>query len=210
MTEIGPAGLILTAPGLSGPITDLQTAQEGLRSFGIGLWPRDLSGLAPPLRAIIDQMRPSDEELAALKRALLFDRETLRAYIRDSGRLEAVAGGGALETRVENHGYDYPQLYLAEAGVDYSRFDRYHINAADDGTAVDEVLQIVSGGGLRILHRVAGGEVILRLDCPAANRGWIVCYSGGQAHIGSFAEATIGTKALVQVIGPPLWTMRYL
>lgn len=210
MTEAAVQGLTLTAPGLSEPITELKAAQACLRQHGIGLWPHDLSGLTPSLRAILDKERPSQTELDALKSAMVFDREALLGYIRDSGRDEAIAGGGALQTRVENHAYDYPQLYLAEAGVDYSRFDTYHINTAEDGTAVDEVLQLFCGGGLRIFHRVEGGEVFLRLDCPAADRGWIVSYNGGEPHIGSFTEALVGTKALVQVIGPPLWTMRYL
>lgn len=209
MTETGPEGLRLTAPGVHAPIADYAVAKDCLRQYGIGLWRHDLSDLSPALLAILDKERPSAAELEELKTAMLFERETLRAYIRDSGRAEAVDGGGALETRVVNHGYDYPQLFLVEAGIDYSRFDTYHVNTADDGTAVDEVIQILCGAGVRVFHRVAGGEVSLRLDAPSAQRGWILSYSGGQPHIGSFAEAEVGTKALVQVIGPPLWTMRY-
>ncbi len=39
--------------------------------------------------------------------------------------------------------------------------------------------------------------------------GWIVTYGGGRPHIGSLSKASAGTKLLVQVIGPPLWTMRH-
>ena len=43
-----------------------------------------------------------------------------------------------------------------EEGADYSRFDRFHVNVAEDGTAVDEVMQILSGSGVRILQRLPG------------------------------------------------------
>ena len=53
-------------------------------------------------------------------------------------------GGGALETFVVNHGYGYPHLYVVEAGVDYARFDRFHVNVAEDGGSIDEIFQRVS------------------------------------------------------------------
>ena len=72
---------------------------------------------------------------------------------------------------VENQGYSYPQLYLAKAGVDYSRFDRFHINTADDGTGVDEIGQLFYGGGIRILQRRPGlGVASLHLACPVPTK----------------------------------------
>ena len=119
-------------------------------------------------------------------------------------------GGGALATEVVNHGYAYPQLFVVEAGADYSRFDRFHVNVADDGTAVDEVMQILAGGGIRIFQRLPGRqEAILTLHCPGPDRGWTVTYDGGVSHIGSMSAAQPGTKALMQVFGPARWTMRY-
>ncbi len=130
--------------------------------------------------------------------------------LAEAGRSPHVPGGGALETEVANHGYSYPQLFVVEEGADYTRFDRFHVNVAEDGTAVDEVMQILSGGGVRILQRLPGKEpVTLTLDCPSAGMGWTVTYDGGVSHIGSMSAAAPGTKALMQVFGPARWTMRY-
>ena len=38
------------------------------------------------------------------------------------------------------HSYSYPNVWVVQEGIDYSRFDRFHVNAADDGTGVHEVL----------------------------------------------------------------------
>ena len=107
-------------------------------------------------------------------------------------------------------GYAYPQLYLAAAGVDYSRFDRFHVNTADDGTGVDEIGQLLYGGGVRVLQRrPALGVVSLHLACPTPGQGWIVTYDGGLSHIGSLSAASPGSKFLMQVIGPERWSLRY-
>ena len=101
-------------------------------------------------------------------------------------------------------------LFVVEEGVDYTRFDRFHVNVAADGTAVDEVMQILAGGGVRILQRLPDeGAVTLTLDCPSAGEGWTVTYDGAVSHIGSMSAARPGTKALMQVFGPARWTMRY-
>ncbi len=90
--------------------------------------------------------------------------------------------------------------------MSYSRFDRFHVNAADDGTGIDEVMQILSGGGIVIVQRLRNAGVLtLHLDSP----GWIVTYDGNNWHIGSLTKAEPGTKVLVQAIGPARWRMRY-
>ena len=43
--------------------------------------------------------------------------------------------------------YTYPQLYQVIEDVDYSRFDRFHINVSDEGVSVDEVMWVLSGRG---------------------------------------------------------------
>jgi hypothetical protein len=41
-----------------------------------------------------------------------------------------VPGGGALTTFVSPHAYSYSQLFVVLDDVDYSRFDRFHVNVA--------------------------------------------------------------------------------
>ena len=98
---------------------------------------------------------------------------------------------------------------MVEAGVDYSRFDRFHENSADDGTTLDEVMSILSGGGVRLIQRLADGtEATLTVSCAGDTTGWLLSY-GGQPHIGSFTGAQPGTKILVQAFGPARWQARY-
>jgi hypothetical protein len=65
------------------------------------------------------------------------------------------------------------------------------------------------GKGLVIRHLLPSGvNLTMRLDCPRES-GWLVTHNGGKPHIGSFSQATPGTKCLIQVIGPAHWAMRY-
>lgn len=211
MSREPPAsGLHLAFGDGRAPLSELEPIAEALRPIGVGISGLDLGGLPANLKPLLARPTLSDREKERLMAALLLTRERLLAVIAAAGREPHVADGGALSTRVENHGYDYPQLFVVEPGIDYSRFDRYHRNTADDGTAVDEVAQLLHGGGLRVFQRLPGNvEAVLTLDCPGPDRGWIITYGGGRPHIGSVARAKAGTKALVQVIGPARWTMRY-
>ncbi len=203
------AGLLLErddGPALAG----IGAVNAALAPYGAGVWPLELDRAAADVRALLARPTLTADEAERIEAAFLLPRAALLDTLGRAGRAPHVVGGGALETAVANHGYAYPQLFVVEAGADYSRFDRFHVNLADDGTPVDEVMQILSGGGVRILQRLPGGEpAILTLDCPSADRGWTVTYDGGVSHIGSMSSAQPGTKALMQVIGPARWTMRY-
>ena len=100
----------------------------------------------------------------------------------------------------------YPQLFVIAVGVDYTRFDHFHFNATTGGAGLDEVMQVLSGGGIEVRqHLPDDGEFTVTIGCPAPDAGWIVTYDGGRPHIGSFTNARPGTKVLVQAIGPPQW-----
>ena len=203
------AGLRLERGGDS-PLTDTGAVNAALARFGARVWPLDLGRVAPDIRRLLDRPTLDAAEAEEIKTALLLSREALLEKLAEAGRSPHVPGGGALETEVANHGYSYPQLFVVEEGADYSRFDRFHVNVSGDGTAVDEVMQILSGGGVRILQRLPGEEpVTLTLDCPSAGMGWTATYDGAVSHIGSMSAAAPGTKALMQVFGPARWTMRY-
>jgi len=189
---------------------EIEAVNAALARFGAMVWPLDLSGVASDIRGLLARPTLDAAEVERIKAALLLSRETLLGKLAEAGRSPHVPGGGAVETAVANHGYSYPQLFVVEAGADYTRFDRFHVNVAEDGTGVDEVMQILSGGGVRILQRLPDGEAVtLTLDCPSAEQGWTVTYDGAVPHIGSMSSAAPGTKALMQVFGPARWTMRY-
>ncbi len=209
MTTAPANGLRLVYPD-GRTITGLDAIDADLRAVGARVWPLDHSNLSDELQGLIAQDTLTDAENARLMEALLLPRERLLEIVEAAGRAAQVPGGGEMVTTVVNHGYDYPQLYLVEPGVDYSRFDRYHVNVADDGTGVDEVMQVLSGSGTVLLQHLPGhdGAVTLHMDCPE-NGGWMVTYDGAYPHIGSISGATPGSKILMQVIGPREWKMVY-
>ena len=203
-------GLILEFSDHRPRLTTLTEINDALIAYGTRVWPLDLSGLSDDVRRLLAQPRLTEAETEFLKAQFQLPRPGLLAMIAEAGREPHIPDGGAMTTYVSNHGYAYPQFYIAETGVDYSRFDRFHVNTADDGVGVDEVGQLLSGGGVRILQRRAGSEVAtLHLDCPSEGHGWILTYDGGSAHIGSLSGVRPGTKLLMQVIGPERWVMRY-
>lgn len=203
-------GLVLEFADGRPPVGTLCEVNAGLAPYGSWVSPLPLAGAPGEIRRLLAQRHLTDAEADRVKRQFLLPRQRLLQIIADAGRAPHVAGGGSIAPFVENHGYAYPQLYLTEAGVDYGRFDRFHVNVADDGTGVDEIGQLLSGGGIRILQRRPGcGIASLRLACPSPDHGWIVTYDGGSSHIGSLSAARPGTKFLMQVIGPERWVMRY-
>ena len=196
--------------GDSSALAEIGAVNAALARFGARVWPLDLGAVAADIRALLARPTLTAAESARIEETMLLPRTALLEKLAEAGRTPHVPGGGALETEVANHGYAYPQLFVVEAGADYSRFDRFHVNVAEDGTAVDEVMQLLSGGGVRILQRLPGaGAATLTLDCPSPDRGWTVAYDGGVSHIGSMSAAAPGTKTLMQVFGPARWTMRY-
>jgi len=192
------------------PLESLEAINDAIKGLGAHIWPLEFGDLPPEIRRLLDQLTLSPAENEQLKSHFMFSRERLLEIIADAGREPHVPGGGALVTHVVSHNYDYPQLYVAESGVDYSRFDRFHVNVADDGSGVDEIMQLLTGGPI-IIHLRLPNEDVLRitLHCESEDRGWLVTYDGDKPHIGSLTQAEPGTKALVQVIGTPRWSITY-
>ena len=205
------SGIVLEVSDGHRPRSELPAIQAALRELGVGVWPLDLTAAPPDVWRLLRKPALSDEEKQILLDHFLLPRERLVETIAAAGREPHVAGGGALATRVESHGYSYPQLWVVEAGADFGRFDRFHVNRSDDGVCVDEVGQILSGDGFVGHYRRDDGAVLtLRLSCPGEASGWRLTYDGGRPHIGSLSGAAPGTKVLVQVIGPPAWRIRYV
>ncbi len=203
-------GLRLTIEGTDASWTAVEAVRDELRRIGIGVWPLRLDTLPGDIRELLGRASLTDAETARVRDHFLLPRERLLELVAESGRTPNVPGGGALETMVENQGYGYPQLWVVQGDVDYTRFDRFHVNVANDGVGVDEVLQMISGEGVIVRTRRPDGTVYnLRLDCPGDDACWMFSYDAGQDHIGSLSSATPGTKLVVQAFGPSHWSLRY-
>lgn len=193
------------------PLYSLEEINGELGIIGTKIWTLDLKNAPSDIRYLLKKTVLTDEEKSKILQHFLMPMEKLLEIVKKAGRSPHVHGGGELITTVTTHGYSYPQLYIAEEGIDYSRFDKLHINVAAEGTGVDEIGQILSGGPFIMYQKMPGGDVLKTcVDCPDEDTGWLITYDGKVPHIGSLTKAETGTKALVQVIGPKEWEMQYL
>src|ERR1700758_1494651 len=156
----------------------LEGINEQLLTIGAGVWPLDLENRPDDLRALLAKPVLDEAEAERVKEQFLLPRDRLLQVVTLCGRRPEVPGGGALTTFVANRGYGYPQLYQVRNGLDYTRFDRFHVNVGPSGSGVDEVFQMLWGGGFVIYQRLDDGEILtLRLDCPNTGHGWLGTYS---------------------------------
>ena len=191
-------------------LTSLSDIQTEVKKVGLGVWLLHLDKAPAHIKKLLGQPDLTDTETAMVRDYFLLSRERLLEVIADSGRSPNVPGGGELTTTVTNEGYSYPQLWLVEPDVDYTRFDRFHINVSKNGTGVDEVMQVVSGKGVIVRIRSSDGLIYtLTLETQGNRLGWMVSYDGGTPHIGSLSRAAPGTKVVMQVIGPRNFELRY-
>ena len=204
-------GLRLKSARLGAGLTDLEAINEALIPNGARLWRRDLTTEPQNIRTLVAQATLNEEEHALVLDHFLLSRQRILKIIKDAGRTPETADGGAMSTLDATHDITYPQLYLVEPGIDYSRFDRLHINTSDTGLGVDEVMHVLSGNGVRLIQILPEhGPVTLHIDCPSQDVAWTVTYSGAFPHVGSISGCSTGSKVHMQVIGAPEWQMRYV
>lgn len=184
---------------------------EVLHRIGFGAWPMEVNGAPPAVGQLLAQPTLTVEEGQEVQRQFLLPRERLLEIITAAGRTPQVPGGGDLGPFDATNDLAYPQLYVVEEGVDYTRFDTFHVNTNPGGPGIDEVMQLLVGGGFRLLQHLPGeGEFTVTFDGGADGTGWTITYDGGRPHIGSLTRARPGTKLLVQAIGPPRFQVTYV
>ncbi len=192
-------------------VHQLAEVNQALRPYGSFVEVIDFTDAPAEIQGLLKKEDLTGSESDVLQSYFLLSREALLGVIKKAGRQPGVPGGGALSTRDTTHGLSYPRLYVADPRVDYSRFDRFHFNQAADGTSVDEILQVLFGGGFRMQQQLAGHpDIELHMDCGEDGSGWLFTHPGSHPHIGSMSNARAGTKILAQVIGPAEWEMRYI
>ncbi|QEM82515.1 hypothetical protein [Halomonas binhaiensis] len=114
------------------------------------------------------KVRPTtDAEQKELVSLFYLDRRQLLEEIRLSGREPQMYRGGYLE--ITQKGMPpYPKVYDMRAMSPemkhhaLTRFSKLHNNVADDGTAIDEVMTMVSGGPFT--HFFTIDDVVVRVD----------------------------------------------
>ena len=210
MNQQSSQGLLLKFSMGRPTLTNLEEINAALASYGSRIWPLGLHHAPENIRAYLRQGYLQEQEAEQICSHFLLSRERILAIIAEAGRTPQVPGGGELSTLDLTHDVRYPELYVVIPGIDYSRFDRFHVNTADDRSGVDEVMQVLSGGGVQLLQKFPGEDLVtLEIECVEPDNGWIITYSGAYPHIGSISGAREGTKVLMQIIGPESWQMRY-
>ena len=191
------------------PIFDIESINSVLAAIGSRIWTRDFTSVPMDVRKLLRQSTLSPSEAEQVKTHFLYPRQRLVEIIESAGREPNVPDGGELTTYVTNLGCWYPQLYVIAEGVDYSRFEKFHVNTADDGTAVDEIIQLLSGSDF--VYHLRGPEgltLMVHLACIGDEKGMILTFNGKTPHLGKVSMATPGTKILNQAIGPAQWVIR--
>ena len=210
MNDSKRAGLRLEYSGDQPDETGLEVINEVLAPFGSRIWSLDLRSVPTDIRQLLDTPELNDAESRQVMDYFMLPRAQLTARFEEAGRTLQVPGGGEMSTLDMTHNIRYPELYIVNPGVDFSRFDRFHVNTGEDGIGVDEMMFVLVGSGVRLLqHLPDAGLVTLHIDCPGKDHGWYVTYNGSYPHIGSISGCAPGTKVLMQVIGVPQWHMRY-
>lgn len=168
--------------------------------------------------------------------AFSLNRADLLEQIRLAGRTPEVHRGGLLGT-AEGDTAPYPKVYDMKAMTPdmqtwaLNRYGRLHVNSADNGSGIDEVMTVVSGGPFTwmfvlpdgvlarlTVHRIAENGPALRLSYPGMGThagymdpkdGLIVAFAHGPERFTiRFDEPTaphanqLNTNAWVDFTGP--------
>lgn len=142
------------------------------------------------------------------------NRKALLKQIRQAGRKPAMDNGGSLVTQEEDVP-PYPKIYDLKAMNEQNRIDaqnkfgKLHVNHAENGTGVDEVMTLVSGGPWTWFFLLKDNTVA-KLTMSKVTRdgpGWRLSYPGLTPH-GAFMDAKDGI-CVAYIHGPKIWQMRY-
>ncbi len=183
-----------------------EAVNGALEGTGIWLAPLPLDGVPADIKDLLAKPALTAEENTRVKEHFLLSREKCLVAIAAAGREPQVPGGGSMAAYCDTTQVQYPQLWVVAAEIDFSGFYPFHVNQTDDGTGTDEIGQMLSGRLMRYRYPVLGG-VVLTMSC-LPQLGWLFSFSGVQPHGGILDETEVGSKILVQVLGPERFQAR--
>ena len=185
-----------------------------LRSVGVRVSTVELPENAKPILETSKTRALNEEEANNLIAIFYLDRDALLNQIEKAGRKAAVENGGSLTTGEDNMA-PYPKVYDMKALSPevtvflQDKFGKLHVNSANDGMGIDEVMTIVSGGPWtwffvlpdNVVGKLTLGHV--KID----GLGWRISYPGLDPH-GGFFDAKYGL-VVAFAHGPKKFVMRY-
>ncbi|RBW54379.1 hypothetical protein DS884_17940 [Tenacibaculum sp. E3R01] len=185
-----------------------------LSSVGVRVSTVELPEIAKPILEISKTRALDKKETSDLIAAFHLDRKGLLNQIEKAGRKPVAENGGSLVTK-EDDRPPYPQVYDMKALSPevtvflQDKFGKLHVNSTDEGTGIDEVMTIVSGGPWtwffvlpnNIVGKLTLGHV--KID----GLGWRISYPGISPH-GGFLDSEYGL-VVAFAHGPERFVMRY-
>jgi len=194
-------------------VVGLENVNAALKPIGIHVQTIDIPQSAKPILEASHTRALTKAEQAELISIFSLDQAQLLEQVKLAGRSPAVSGGGVLtdETGVG----PYPKVYDMKALDEKThkavleKYGRMHVNSADDGTDIDEVMTVVAGGPFRWGFTMKDGSIArfqvdeVGLDDKAVR----VSYHGLGMHAG-IMDAKQGL-IVAYAHGPKEFTMRY-
>ncbi|MBL4568069.1 MAG: hypothetical protein JKY85_08760 [Porticoccus sp.] len=185
-----------------------------LRSIGVRVSTVPLPEAASPILAASQTRAISPEEADELISHFSLHRGELLNQISKAGRKPEAHRGGYLSIS-EIDVPPYPKVYDMKAMTSevkaylQEKFGKLHVNIADNGVGIDEVMTIVSGGPWtwffalpdNVIGKLTLGHVGL------AGQAWRISYPGLGPH-GGFLDSEYGL-VVAYAHGPKNFVMRY-
>ena len=194
--------------------TEVDNVNAVLRTVGVRVSTLSLPEEAMPLLKASHMRALRAEESEELISMFSLHRGQLLGQIRKAGRKPEAHRGGYLSTS-EVDVAPYPKVYDMQAMTTevkeflQEKFGKLHVNSADNGVGIDEVMTIVSGGPWtwffllpdNVVGKLTLGYVGLE------GQAWRISYPGLGPH-GGFLDADYGL-VVAFAHGPKNFVMRY-
>ncbi|ONN71268.1 hypothetical protein BVL52_11980 [Pseudomonas oryzihabitans] len=145
-------------------IVGVEQVNAALKEIGVHVVTLEAPASAHSILAASYERVLTEQEQKDLIQAFGLSMPQLLEQVRLAGRTPAVAGGGEL-TEEAGTG-PYPKVYDMMAldakthKAVLEKYGRMHVNSADDGTDIDEVMTVVSGGPFRWAFTLKDGSIV--------------------------------------------------
>lgn len=195
-------------------VSGLEAVNAHLLKVGVRVFDVPIPDEARPITSISQTRALNEAEQKKLLSIFSLDRQNLLEVAKAAGRAPAVKGGGALSISEANVP-PYPKVYdlkaLDEKTLAFlkKKFGKLHVNSADSGEGIDEVMTIVSGGPFTWFFVLEDGAVAKVRFSPVGkdNPAWRISYPGLVPH-GAYLDAADGL-VMAHAYGPKTFVMRY-
>lgn len=196
------------------PVNGVHAVNEHLLQVGVRVSEIEIPSESLPLIAQSKIRALKGDEQGELLRIFSMDRKALLNEVAQAGRHPAVKGGGALSISEKNVP-PYPKLYDMKAldqntiAFLMSKFGKLHVNRAESGDGIDEVMTIISGGPFTWFFALRDGTVgkVRFSTVNDGDKAWRISYPGKGVH-GGYFDALHGL-VVAHAHGPETFVMRY-